>query len=230
MRDVNFSLQAGEHLAVVGHTGSGKSTLSKLLLRLYDIQHGEILLDGANINRLDLSELRSLFSVVPQEVMLFSGTVRDNLCFGQHQSDARIWEALEACQARDVIEKLGGLDAAVQPRGQNFSMGERQLLAFARALLADRPLLILDEATASVDRATERKLQRATQQLLQGRTALIIAHRLSTVTQCDRILVLHRGELGEEGSHEDLLRENGRYAALVALQLQGERSAPEDRS
>lgn len=230
LRDVNFSLQAGEHLAVVGHTGSGKSTLSKLLLRLYDIQNGEILLDGANINRLDLSELRSLFSVVPQEVMLFSGTVRDNLCFGQNQSDARIWEALEACQARDVIEKLGGLDAAVQPRGQNFSMGERQLLAFARALLADRPLLILDEATASVDRATERKLQQATQQLLQGRTALIIAHRLSTVTQCDRILVLHRGELVEEGSHEDLLRENGRYAALVALQLRGERSAPEDRS
>jgi ATP-binding cassette, subfamily B, multidrug efflux pump len=152
-------------------------------------------------------------------VFLFAGTIRENIAFGKPDaSDDEIMRAARACQAEGVIERHGGLNAKVTERGQNLSLGERQLIAFARALLADPPILILDEATASVDRSTERLLQTATERLIEGRTALIVAHRLSTIERCDRIFVLHQGELVEEGTHAELVKKGGVYAKYTELQ------------
>lgn len=219
LKGLSFTVKHGERVAIVGHTGAGKSTIVKLLDRTYDIDEGHIRLDGVDIREMELTGLHELSVAVPQEVFLFSGTLRENIAYGNNDvDDERLRAAAEACQADRVLDRHGGLDGKVTERGQNLSLGERQLLALTRALVTDPPILILDEATASVDRETERRLQAATERLIEGRTALIVAHRLSTIESCDRIMVLHKGKLVEEGSHDELMASGGRYATLVELQ------------
>ncbi|MFZ9887830.1 MAG: ABC transporter ATP-binding protein, partial [Myxococcota bacterium] len=219
LRGISFEVRRGESLALVGHTGAGKSTVVKLVDRMYDVTGGKVTLDGVDIRELELAGVRRLSTSVPQDVFLFSGTIRDNLVYGREDVDDETLDAaIHACQAEQVVERHGGLNGKVSERGQNFSLGERQLLALVRALVTDPPLLILDEATASVDRETERRLQIATETLMTGRTALIVAHRLSTIERCDRILVMHAGEVVEQGSHAELMARGGRYATLVELQ------------
>jgi len=233
LKGMSFRVKRGEKVAVVGHTGAGKSTLVKLISRMYDVSEGAIRFDGQDIRDFSLQSLRAQSCAVPQDVFLFSGTLRENLTYGRPDvDDATLCDAIKACQAESVLRRLASddaqdlsdekllrlLDNEVKERGANFSMGERQLLALVRALVVSPPIIILDEATASVDKATERQLQVATERLMDGRTALIIAHRLSTIQQCDRILVLHQGRLDEEGTHDELLAKGGRYAKLVALQ------------
>jgi ATP-binding cassette, subfamily B, multidrug efflux pump len=219
LKGVSFTVEKGQRAAVVGHTGAGKSTVVKLVPRLYDVSSGRITIDDVDIRDMDPRALRRLTTAVPQDVFLFSGTLRDNLAFGRPDAtDDEVMRAVRACQAEHVVDKHGGLDGKVTERGQNLSLGERQLLALARALVTDPPILILDEATASVDRQTERRLQAATERLIEGRTALIVAHRLSTIERCDRIFVLHQGELVEEGTHAALIARGGVYATYVELQ------------
>jgi ATP-binding cassette subfamily B protein len=223
LQGLSFRVRKGERVAFVGHTGAGKSTILRLFDRAYDIQSGGISLDGVDIRDMDVTALRGLSTAVPQDVFLFSGTLRDNLVFANPAiGDDALMRAVEACQAEGVLSRHGGLDGEVRERGQNFSMGERQLLALVRALVTDPPILILDEATASVDRETERRLQTATEILMQGRTSLIVAHRLSTIRQCDRIIVMSRGQIVESGSHDELMAKQGQYAALVELQQREE--------
>jgi ATP-binding cassette subfamily B multidrug efflux pump len=221
LRELSFAARAGERLAVVGHTGAGKSTLVNLLLRFYDPQRGAVVVDGADVRRWDLSQLRRRFAVVLQEIDCFAGTLRDNVSLGRPGiDDARIRWALEQVGARTVLSRLPqGLDTTLGERGTGLSVGERQLVSFARALVGDPEFLLLDEATASVDPITEAIIQKALERLLQGRTALIIAHRLATVVGCDRVLVLHLGRLVEEGRHDELLARGGLYKALYDLQL-----------
>ncbi len=183
LRDVSFTLQKYERLALVGATGAGKSTVIKLLNRFYQVTEGAILIDGENIESLSLGTTRRLISVVPQEGFLFHGDLRTNLRFGKpHATDDELWRALALVQLDDTIKKRGGLGAEVAPKGLNYSLGERQLLAIARAIITDPPILIFDEATANVDAPTERRLQNAIKELLANRTALVIAHRLSTMS------------------------------------------------
>lgn len=223
LRGVSFSVEKGQRVAVVGHTGAGKSTVIKLVPRLYDVTGGAITIDGVDIREMDPRALRRLTTAVPQDVFLFSGTLRENLAYGRPDAgDDEILHAVRACQAEQVLEKHGGLDGKVTERGQNLSLGERQLLALARALVTDPPILILDEATASVDRQTERRLQAATETLIEGRTALIVAHRLSTIERSDKIFVLHQGELVEQGTHAELVARGGVYATYVELQRKSE--------
>jgi ATP-binding cassette subfamily B protein len=219
LKGVSFAVKKGQRVAIVGHTGAGKSTVMKLVPRLYDVTGGKILIDGVDIKDMDPKALRRLTTAVPQDVFLFAGTLRDNLKFGRPEaSDDEVLRAVNACQADMVLERHGGLDGKVVERGQNLSLGERQLLALSRALVTDPPILILDEATASVDRHTERLLQAATEKLIEGRTALIVAHRLSTIEKSDRIFVLHQGALVEDGTHQELLAKGGVYAMYVDLQ------------
>lgn len=218
--DVSFCIKPGEHIAVVGATGAGKSTLAALLLRFYEAQSGEILFDGKPLNQIDKRELRSRIGFVQQDVFVFAGTIRENLLLlAPHASDERILEVAALSGFSDILAQLPkGLDTILDERGANLSLGERQILAVTRMLLEDPELLILDEATASVDATSEAKIQSATKQLIQGRTALIIAHRLSTVQHVDRIFVFHQGQLIEAGSHNELLTQNGAYARLLKLQ------------
>jgi ATP-binding cassette subfamily B protein len=220
LRGLTLAARPGERIALAGPTGSGKTTVASLLLRLYDAQGGAVRVGGRDVLGLGREELRRNFSVVPQDVFLFPGTVAENVALGERHVDrARVERALETVGALDLFRRRErGIDAPVDERGQNFSAGERQLLAFARAVYRDAPVLVLDEATASVDSDTEARLQRALERLLAGRTALIIAHRLSTIRSVDRVVVLQKGEVVEEGPPDELARRGGLYARMLALQ------------
>ncbi|MDH3254420.1 MAG: ABC transporter ATP-binding protein/permease, partial [Acidobacteriota bacterium] len=224
LRDVSFRMAAGEMVAVVGHTGAGKSTLVSLIQRFYDVDEGQVMIDGVDVRRWDLSVLRRSLGLVLQDVFLFSGNVRENIRLGDRSigEDRLRWAAREV-HALEFIERLpGGFDAVVRERGAGFSVGQKQLLAFARALAFDPGILILDEATSSIDSETERLIQLGLERLLAGRSSLVIAHRLSTIKRADRILVLHKGELREQGTHAELLELQGIYQRLYQLQYDGQ--------
>ena len=222
LKHVSFTVEPGQRIGIVGATGSGKSTLINLLLRFYDVKSGRILLDGVDIREMPLAELRSHFALVLQDVYLFSGTIAGNIRLGRHDiSDARVRAAAEAVHADAFIRDLtDGYDTPVAERGATLSVGQKQLLSFARALAFDPQILILDEATSSVDTETELLIRDALHVLMEGRTTIAIAHRLSTIQDMDRILVLHRGELRESGTHQELLAQRGIYHRLYQLQYQ----------
>jgi ATP-binding cassette subfamily B protein len=219
LHEVSLTARRGEKIAIVGATGSGKTTIASLLLRLYEPTSGSVRVLGRDVKSYGRSELRQNFAVVPQDVYLFPGSIATNVAVGDASPDRkRVEEALDHVSGLDLFARReGGIDAKVEERGANFSAGERQLIAFARALYKNPPILILDEATASVDSDTESRLQRALAVLMEGRTALIIAHRLSTIRAVDRIIVLSKGRVVEEGRHDELLARNGLYARLYRL-------------
>jgi ATP-binding cassette subfamily B protein len=219
LRDVSFRVQPGESVAIVGHTGAGKTTIASLLTRFYDVQRGTIFLDGRNVAALDLSYLRGAFAVVLQDVFLFSGTMESNIRLGSPISRERVLAAARDVNLMPFIDSLpAGLDHEVNERGSMLSAGQRQLLAFARALAHDPQVLILDEATSSVDTETETQIRQAIDRLMEGRTSIVIAHRLSTIQKCDRILVMHKGRVREVGTHQELLAQRGLYYKLYQLQ------------
>lgn len=220
LRDVSFRISPGETFAIVGHTGAGKTTLISLLLRFYDIQQGEILLDGKDIRLLDIQDLRKQFGIVLQDPFLFSGTIESNVRLGTPGiTRTGVERALEEIGLGDFIRSLPeGVATPVNERGSTLSVGQRQLINFARALAHNPHFLILDEATSSVDTKTELLIREALDRLLSGRTALVIAHRLSTIQHADRILVFHKGRLREQGAHQELLAQRGIYYRLYQLQ------------
>jgi ATP-binding cassette subfamily B protein len=220
LRDVSFVLEPGETIAVVGHTGAGKTTLISLLMRFYDVQRGAVRIDGVDIKEMDLDELRSRFGVVLQDPFLFSGTVAGNIRLGTARiQDADVEQAAEDVNLGDFIRKLpGGFQEEVRERGSTLSTGQKQLISFARALAHNPKILILDEATSSVDTETEFRVRDALNRMVEGRTALIIAHRLSTIQRADKIIVMHKGQVREMGSHQQLLAQHGIYYKLYQLQ------------
>ncbi|HEY8041875.1 MAG TPA: ABC transporter ATP-binding protein [Polyangiaceae bacterium] len=229
LRDVTFAARRGERIALVGATGAGKTTVASLLLRLYEPQGGAIRVLGRDVRGYEPHDLRLHFSVVPQDVFLFPGTVLSNVGIADAIPDrARAEEALRRIGALELFARReGGLDARVDERGQNFSAGERQLIAFARAIYRDAPLLVLDEATASVDSDTEARLQRALEEVMRGRSSLVIAHRLSTIRAADRIVVFHKGRVVEIGTHDELMGRGGVYARLYRMQFAHEQAIAE---
>ena len=220
LEDVSFRVEPGEMAALVGATGAGKSTVMNLLLRFYEIQRGQIRVDGHDIRDLRLRDLREHIGLIPQDVFLFSGSVRRNLTLDDPSIDeATMRRAAETVQADQLIERLpDGYDQDVKERGSSLSRGQRQLLAFVRALLYDPDVMVLDEATSSVDTETEALIQRALERVTEGRTTLAIAHRLSTIQDADKILVMHKGEIRERGTHQELLAADGLYRRLYDLQ------------
>ncbi|MGH7393788.1 MAG: ABC transporter ATP-binding protein, partial [Candidatus Rokuibacteriota bacterium] len=222
LRDCSFTVVPGEHVAIVGATGEGKSTCARLLNRAYDVGQGRVLVDGVDVREWALPRLRRHVGVVFQDTMLFTGSVEANVRLGAdgRVSHADLERAVDAANCRRVIDALpGGWAAELSERGANLSHGQRQLLAIARALVYNPPVLVLDEATSSVDAESEALIRQAMARLAEGRTTITIAHRLSTVQHADRILVLHRGRVHEEGRHADLLRQGGLYARLWELSV-----------
>ncbi len=220
LRDVSFALEPGETIAVVGHTGAGKTTLISLLMRFYDVQRGAIRIDGVDIKEMNLDELRGRFGVVLQDPFLFSGTVAGNIRLGTARiQDEDVEQAAEDVNLADFIRTLpGGFKEEVRERGSTLSTGQKQLISFARALAHNPKILILDEATSSVDTETEFRVRDALGRMVEGRTALIIAHRLSTIQRADKIIVMHKGQVREMGSHQQLLAQRGIYYKLYQLQ------------
>lgn len=220
LKDVSFTVEPGQSIALVGHTGSGKTTITNLLMRFYDIQRGKILLDGVDIRDWDLTALRKNFAVVLQEVFLFSGTIEGNIRLGREDiSEERVRWAAQEVHADGFIRRLKeNYKAEVRERGAGLSVGQKQLISFARALAFDPALLILDEATSSIDTETEQLIQRAIERVMRDRTSIVVAHRLSTIQNADRIIVLHHGEIREQGTHQELLAHRGLYWKLYKLQ------------
>jgi len=229
LKDVSFEVAPGERVGIVGATGAGKSTLINLLLRFYDVSRGRILVDGADVREMDLHDLRALFSLVLQDVHLFSGTIADNIRLGEAGiSDEAVRRAAAAVHADAFVSRLpGGYAAPVAERGATLSVGQKQLLSFARALAFDPRILVLDEATSSVDTETEILIRDALHVLMSGRTTIAIAHRLSTIQDTDNILVLHKGQLRESGTHQELLAQRGIYFKLYQLQYKDQEARSE---
>ena len=227
LRDVSFTIEPGETAAIVGHTGAGKTTLISLLLRFYDVQKGAVRIDGIDVKDMDLVELRSRFGVVLQDPFLFSGTVGGNIRMGTARiQDAHVQKAAEDVNLADFIRALPkGFDEEVRERGSTLSTGQKQLISFARALAHEPKILILDEATSSVDTETEFRVRDALSRMVEGRTSLIIAHRLSTVQRADKIIVMHKGQVREMGTHQQLLAQHGIYFKLYQLQYKDQEIA-----
>lgn len=220
LKDLSFCVEKGQTLAIVGETGAGKSSVINLISRFYEIQKGLIEIDGISVKEYDLQSLRSQIAVVLQDVFLFSGTVEENIRLSDHISRQRMEDAVRSIDAEEMIERLpGGYQYRVMERGSSLSVGQRQIISFARALAFDPSILILDEATSSVDSETEIILQRAVDTLLQNRTSVVIAHRLSTIRRADRILVMKKGKIVEQGTHEELSAKDGFYAELLKKQM-----------
>ncbi|HMG73933.1 MAG TPA: ABC transporter ATP-binding protein [Pyrinomonadaceae bacterium] len=220
LKDVSFMVSPGQSVALVGHTGSGKTTITNLLMRFYDVQKGRILLDGVDVRDWELPSLRENFAVVLQDIFLFTGTVESNIRLGREDiSDERIrWAATEVCADNFIRRLPHDYKSEVRERGAGLSVGQKQLISFARALAFDPALLILDEATSSIDTETEQFIQQAIDRVMRNRTSLVVAHRLSTIQRADKIIVLHHGEIREQGTHQDLLALQGLYWKLYKLQ------------
>jgi len=216
LHDVNLRIAPGETVAFVGPTGAGKSTMAKLVTRFYDPTEGRVLIDGHDLRHVTFASLRRQLGVVPQEPFLFAGTIRDNVAFARPEADVdEVWEAVRRVGLVEVVERLPNqLDTVVHERGQSLSSGERQLIALARAFLAHPRVLVLDEATSNLDLLSETKIEAALDVLLEARTAVLIAHRLSTAMRADRIVVVDEGRLVEMGSHDELVALGGRYAEM----------------
>jgi ATP-binding cassette subfamily B multidrug efflux pump len=226
LSEIDFTVEPGKSVALVGATGAGKTTIISLLMRFYDVQRGRVAVDGKDVREWELEALRSSMALVLQDVHLFSGTIASNIRLGSEIPIERVRAAAEAVAASRFIEKLPqGYDTEVKERGATLSVGQKQLLSFARALAHDPRVLILDEATSSVDTETEQLIQKALAVLMKGRTAIVIAHRLSTVQNVDEILVLHKGRIKERGTHQELLARRGMYWKLYQLQYKDQEIA-----
>jgi len=225
LKDVSFKVELGESIALVGHTGSGKTTITNLIMRFYDVQKGRILVDGVDVRDWNLHDLRSNFAVVLQDVFLFSGSIENNIRLGKAEiSRDRVEWAAREVHADEFIQKLdGGYESQVRERGAGLSVGQKQLISFVRALAFDPTILVLDEATSSIDTETEQLIQQAVERVMTERTSLVVAHRLSTIQKCDRIIVMHHGELREIGTHNELLAMRGLYWRLYQLQYSDEK-------
>jgi ATP-binding cassette, subfamily B, multidrug efflux pump len=232
LRDVSFEVRPGERVGIVGATGAGKSTLINLLLRFYEVTRGRILVDGVDVRDMNLQDLRRLFSLVLQDVHLFSGTIAENIRLGNAAiTDDAIARAAEAVHANQFIARLpGGYGSPVAERGATLSVGQKQLLSFARALAFNPRILVLDEATSSVDTETELLIRDALNVLMAGRTTIAIAHRLSTIQDMDQILVLHKGQVREAGRHQELLAQRGIYYKLYQLQYRDQEDSASDEA
>ncbi len=226
LKDINLAIRKGEKVALVGETGGGKSSIVSLLMKFYLVQNGRVSYDGEDLVGMDRHRLRAAVGFVPQEVVTFPGSVLDNLrMFDDTVPRDAVIDAAKRARIHDTIERFPqGYDTVLTEGGANFSLGERQLLAFARALVRDPEILILDEATSSVDPHTEHLIQEGLEELLKGRTAVIVAHRLATIRMADRVLVVHKGRIAEEGTHDELMQKQGIYSRLYRLQYVGEAS------
>ncbi|HYK21014.1 MAG TPA: ATP-binding cassette domain-containing protein, partial [Pyrinomonadaceae bacterium] len=221
LKDVSFTIEPGQVVALVGRTGAGKTTIANLIMRFYDVSRGRVLLDGVDVRDWDLTTFRNSVAFVPQDGFLFSTTIEENIRLGRAAvTRERCVKAVREVCADEFIEKLPqGYETVVLERGDNFSAGQKQLISLARSLASNPSLLILDEATSAVDVETEKRIQRTLERVMQERTAVVIAHRLSTIHGADRIIVLHHGEIREQGSHAELIAADGIYSRLYGLQF-----------